>query len=308
MPRSNTLIPFLCIPRPQTNLFRNLYTAYIMSFPFKLFLGFGGVLVGAQQGGSNEAKEDKFSPAQIRKERDESGFDPSCFHVCVCGSAGSGKSSLVNAARGIKNSKEDASAAPTGTTETTRERASYANPRRPKQFLYDTPGHGTQAVSAQRYYYDQKIYLFDLVIVMYGERLREDDVEILKACRKNGTEVILVRSKSDGHLAGYAEDNDVEIPSAGPGYVGETTQEMKETLERVGFENVDASQPEKPLVYIVCTENIRNIVNHQPTRREVIHERLLLAMLDKMEYMLVRPMKPAAKAPVVRTPVKAAKA
>jgi len=109
--------------------------------------------------------------ADCRKESGEF-FETDKPHVAICGPAGSGKSSLINALRGLRNSEGDA--ASTGSAETTTHRQKYQSHLNIKSlFLYDFPGAGTQRIPAKNYYGDQKLELFDLVLIVQGERLGE---------------------------------------------------------------------------------------------------------------------------------------
>ncbi|KAG2032638.1 interferon-inducible GTPase-domain-containing protein, partial [Suillus americanus] len=72
-------------------------------------------------------------------------YSPGFLHIAVVGSSGGGKSSFINAVRGLSNN--DPIAAPTGIVETTDAVTRYTDPRPDSQiFWYDVPGAGTQNV------------------------------------------------------------------------------------------------------------------------------------------------------------------
>lgn len=99
-------------------------------------------------------------------------FDSNSLHVAVCGPAGSGKSSLVNALRGIRNGSVDA--ATTGTTESTLTRSMYiAHASMKALTLHDIPGAGTSRIPADQYFENQKLHLFDTILILLGERFGE---------------------------------------------------------------------------------------------------------------------------------------
>lgn len=108
----------------------------------------------------------------IQIDRQREGLDPDRAYVAICGPAGSGKSSLLNALRGLVNSDQDA--ARVGTTETTTEKQEY---RAAACFdhlsLVDMPGAGTQRVPSEGYFATNKLYCYDTILIICGERFGE---------------------------------------------------------------------------------------------------------------------------------------
>lgn len=73
------------------------------------------------------------------------GYSPDFIHIAVVGSAGAGKSSFINAVRGLSNN--DPVAARTGIVETTNTVTRYSDPRPNSRITwYDVPGAGTPNV------------------------------------------------------------------------------------------------------------------------------------------------------------------
>jgi GTPase Era involved in 16S rRNA processing len=73
------------------------------------------------------------------------GYSPDLIHIAVVGSAGAGKSSFINAVRGLSNN--DPVAARTGIVETTNTVTRYSDPRPNSRITwYDVPGAGTPNV------------------------------------------------------------------------------------------------------------------------------------------------------------------
>jgi GTP-binding protein EngB required for normal cell division len=130
------------------------------------------------------------------------------FHFAVCGQAGSGKSSLINALRGMKNN--DRMSAKTGAVETTQLIGRYPDmdKRPPRAWIvwYDIPGAGTTNISDWQYFNDQGLFIFDLIILAVGDRLSTIDIWIIKNCRRFNVPCFIVRSKSDQHITNVARN------------------------------------------------------------------------------------------------------
>lgn len=109
---------------------------------------------------------------QIERERLSRNFEKDALHIGICGPAGSGKTSVVNALRGLRNN--DPRAGRAGSTESTLVQTSYrADTSLGPLYLHDCPGAGTQRIPAKDYYAEQKLYLFDQLLILHGERLGE---------------------------------------------------------------------------------------------------------------------------------------
>jgi predicted GTPase len=101
-------------------------------------------------------------------------YDPEKIHFAVCGSSGSGKSSLVNAFRGLKNSgrkNNSFEVAPTGVVETTLAITRYPDPRKEMPYnrlvWFDCPGAGTLEIPGWQYFNQQGLFIFDIIILVY---------------------------------------------------------------------------------------------------------------------------------------------
>jgi predicted GTPase len=105
----------------------------------------------------------------ILSDRQKEGLEPDRGYVAICGPSGSGKSSLVNALRGLLNSDPDA--AGVGTTEATTGKQEYQAAACFKRlFLVDFPGAGTQCMSSRRSFMTNKLYCYDAILIICGER------------------------------------------------------------------------------------------------------------------------------------------
>ncbi|KAM9114302.1 LOW QUALITY PROTEIN: interferon-inducible GTPase 5-like [Pangshura tecta] len=110
--------------------------------------------------------------------------------VAVLGEAGSGKSALVNALRGMGCEPE---AAPTGVTATTRKATAYAHPTVPGLYLWDLPGVGVTEEDVG--WLDLSRYDFFLLTV--SERYRHAQSRLARAISAAGKQFFFVRTKVD---------------------------------------------------------------------------------------------------------------
>uniref|UniRef100_A0A8C9YRF1 IRG-type G domain-containing protein n=1 Tax=Sander lucioperca TaxID=283035 RepID=A0A8C9YRF1_SANLU len=117
------------------------------------------------------------------------------LNIAVTGECGSGKSTFVNAFRGIQDGEEGA--APTGSVETTSEVTPYLHPNYPNVTLWDLPGIGTTNFPAKKYLKLVKIERFDFFIIISATRFKENDVMLAKKIQKMGKKFYFVRSKID---------------------------------------------------------------------------------------------------------------
>ncbi|KAL6796566.1 hypothetical protein J3E68DRAFT_426137 [Trichoderma sp. SZMC 28012] len=155
--------------------------------------------------------------------------DPDTANIAVAGNVNAGKSSLLNAIRNLSDDSPDW--APTGGSEVTRERQRYPDPVH-KCVWYDLPGAGTQSVTAFGYYYSQKLFAYDKVVLVHETTLTEvsltvpmlvsddrqkrvfvvnvmpaqSDIRLLQVCRHFKQHYIVVRTKSDMHIFNYTKE------------------------------------------------------------------------------------------------------
>jgi GTP-binding protein EngB required for normal cell division len=193
-------------------------------------------------------------------------YSPGFTHIAVVGSAGAGKSSFINAVRGL--SRSDPVAAPTGIVETTATVTRYADPYQDSRMVwYDVPGSGTPNVPDWQYFNDMGLYIFDCIIVLTDNRVLESDLAILHACEQfKNISAFIVRSKSDQHVNNMAcermpqgfdpcdPDMDAEMRSLflltkleeRQRFIDETSQNVQMHLERGNL------LPKK--VYVICMD------------------------------------------------------
>ncbi|KAK0194859.1 interferon-inducible GTPase-domain-containing protein [Armillaria mellea] len=203
------------------------------------------------------------------------------FHLAIAGISGTGKSSLINAFRGIWDHEEGA--AKTDFVEGTSVVTSYPDPDPAKPLIwFDVPGSGTLACSDWTYFNDQGLYIFDAIIVLFNDRFTAMDVAILKNCERYNIPTYIVRSKSDTHIediikkktrAAGAKANPAEIRNeAREEYLTRTQDSVRENLTR------SDPQIRSHKMYAVSRDTLTAIIREEPLRDDcfVLNERELL--------------------------------
>ncbi|KAK0225345.1 interferon-inducible GTPase-domain-containing protein [Armillaria fumosa] len=121
------------------------------------------------------------------------------FHLAIAGISGTGKSSLINAFRGIWDGDEQA--AQTDVVESTSIVTAYPDPNSSNPFIwFDVPGSGTLSCSDWTYFNNQGLFIFDAIIVLFNDRFTATDAAILKNAERYNIPTYIVRSKSDIHV------------------------------------------------------------------------------------------------------------
>ncbi|KAI2655227.1 interferon-inducible GTPase 5-like protein [Labeo rohita] len=120
------------------------------------------------------------------------------LNIAVTGKTGSGKSTFINAIRGLD--EDDDGAAPTGVTETTMEPTMYEHPGMPNVKFWDLPGIGSPKFNAKNYLNKVKLHTYDFFIIITSERFTENDVMLAKEIRKQKKNFYFVRSKIDNDI------------------------------------------------------------------------------------------------------------
>ncbi|KAF8805996.1 P-loop containing nucleoside triphosphate hydrolase protein [Phlegmacium glaucopus] len=218
-------------------------------------------------------------------------YDPEKVHFAICGSSGSGKSSLVNAFRGLKNKKPNA--APTGTVETTMAITRYPDPREEMPYKrlvwYDCPGAGTLRVPGWQYFNEQGLFIFDVVILVYDTRFTEIDLCIIRNCERFKIPLFIVRSKADSHIQNILDDldddendDDAEVnheEQARQFFIDTTRNNVETNLKEAGLSMHD--------IFIVSSSVIYSLVTNSRNRKKttpVIDEARLIETVLKTAY------------------------
>ncbi|XP_051949304.1 interferon-inducible GTPase 5-like [Xyrauchen texanus] len=123
------------------------------------------------------------------------------LNIGVTGESGSGKSTFVNAFRGLGDEDEDS--ANTGPVETTMEPEVYPHPKYTNVKVWDLPGIGTPNFKADEYLQKVEFQRYDFFIIITSDRFRECHTHLANEILKMKKKFYFVRSKIDSNL--YAE-------------------------------------------------------------------------------------------------------
>ena len=120
------------------------------------------------------------------------------LNIAITGTTGSGKSTFINAFRGVDNKAEGA--APTGCVENTSVSTPYPHPNYPNVTLWDLPGVGTTKFPADQYLKLVGFERFDFFIIISATRFTENDVKLTQEIKRMKKKFYFVRSKIDNDL------------------------------------------------------------------------------------------------------------
>ncbi|KAF7978473.1 hypothetical protein HWV62_45599 [Athelia sp. TMB] len=226
---------------------------------------------------------------ELNKTKKDREYVEGAYHFAVAGISGSGKSSLINALRGITNGTP--SAARTGITETTGEITRYPDPNPSSPFVwYDVPGAGTLSIPGWQYFHQQGLYIFNCIIVLFDTRFTATDIAILQNCARFKIPAYIVRSKSDQNMVNVLKDvrrtyrqdklGDAELRKrAKELYIKETQLSVEKGLKE--------AQPELPSqrVYMISQDILCHLrVTNDLGNEEIDEDELPDGMVEEDEF------------------------
>ncbi|XP_077788664.1 interferon-inducible GTPase 5-like isoform X2 [Podarcis muralis] len=144
----------------------------------------------------SDAEKMKEAAFEVKEELEE--LENTELHIAITGETGSGKSTLINALRGLK--AEDDGAAPVGVTETTLNPNVYTHSNYPKVKFWDLPGIGSPDFSPESYLNKVHFKRYDFFIIVGSERFRCNHINLAQEIQKMEKKCYFVRSKVDSDL------------------------------------------------------------------------------------------------------------
>ncbi|XP_032083784.1 interferon-inducible GTPase 5-like [Thamnophis elegans] len=131
--------------------------------------------------------------AEYQKQLNETMSLP--LNIAVTGDAGVGKSSFVNAFRGV--SDDDNEAAEVGPGKETMELKAYPHPSFPNIKIWDLPGIGTYKVKAAEYLKNVQFERYDVFIMVISDRFTESNALLAKEIQRMKKKFYYVCSRID---------------------------------------------------------------------------------------------------------------
>ncbi|XP_063056012.1 uncharacterized protein LOC134449834 [Engraulis encrasicolus] len=207
------------------------------------------------------------------------------LNIAITGNTGAGKSSFVNAIRGVRDD-EDGSAA-TGVTETTMTSVMYPHPTMPNVQIWDLPGIGSPKFKAKQYLKDVKFKTYDFFIIITSERFKENDIMLAKEIKRKKKLFYFVRSKIDNDIRSEMKKKNFDKQKV----LQRIREDCKSNLQKVG----------DPKVFLVASCDLSDydfqLLIDTLEKELPMHKRLALlqslpvcslAMIDKKKKALSR--------------------
>ncbi|KAM4541305.1 interferon-inducible GTPase 5-like isoform 1-T1 [Fundulus diaphanus] len=190
------------------------------------------------------------------------------LNIGITGKSGSGKTSFVNAFRGMKNN--DQGAALVGVNETTKTVNPYPHPKYANVILWDLPGIGTNRWKAETYVKNTGFERFDFFIIISDTHFLENDIKLAKEIQKIGKRFYFVHSKIDQTLKNE-EENDRNFNAERT--LAVTRRRCIQGLQEQGFE--------QPQVFLLSN------FEHQHHDFPKLHENFTREVFTLKKYLLL---------------------
>uniref|UniRef100_A0A8C6WDK0 Interferon gamma inducible protein 47 n=2 Tax=Nannospalax galili TaxID=1026970 RepID=A0A8C6WDK0_NANGA len=120
------------------------------------------------------------------------------LEVAVIGESGTGKSSFINALRGLSHEAQES--AKVGVVETTMDKTPYQHPKYPKVTFWDLPGTGTPNFLPDTYLERVGFANYDFFIIISSSRFSFNDAVLAEKIKDVGKKFYFVRTKVDSDL------------------------------------------------------------------------------------------------------------
>ncbi|KAH3727216.1 hypothetical protein DPMN_053145 [Dreissena polymorpha] len=133
------------------------------------------------------------------------------INIAITGQSGTGKSSLINALRGLKD--DEPGAAKTGCVETTVKPTPYIHPENDNLVLWDLPGIGTPNFPKESYLEKARFIEHDFIILVSSSRYTTNDTWLAEQIiyRFPDANLFFVRTKIDDDLRNKSKGRKVPL-------------------------------------------------------------------------------------------------
>uniref|UniRef100_A0A914QHJ7 IRG-type G domain-containing protein n=1 Tax=Panagrolaimus davidi TaxID=227884 RepID=A0A914QHJ7_9BILA len=195
------------------------------------------------------------------------------FNFGVAGHSKTGKSSLINAIRGLEDDDYERGAAEVDVTETTHEITQYGfpNPLLKDVRIYDIPGAGTLTHDANNYYQDKRICAFDTVIICIQESVCREEIDFAIQCIKYNQPIVFVRSRCDTVMDNLKKQK--RITQVDQAAVDNQIQKMSEAFKRE-IERTKIAELRKVPCFFISAYSLRDHMNGKES--DVYQEKLFI--------------------------------
>ncbi|XP_044846542.1 uncharacterized protein LOC123351333 isoform X2 [Mauremys mutica] len=125
--------------------------------------------------------------------------------IAIMGEVGAGKSSFINAIRGLED--DDDGAAMVGMVETTKEPIAYSHPKLPNVRVWDLPGIGISRFRPDTYLRLVNFAHYDFFIILVSHRFRSTHADLVREIQRMGKKFYFVYSQVDMDLCNERRKN-----------------------------------------------------------------------------------------------------
>ncbi|XP_026145835.1 interferon-inducible GTPase 5-like [Carassius auratus] len=159
------------------------------------------------------------------------------LNIGVTGESGSGKSTFVNAFRGLGDEEEGC--AKTGVVETTAEPEVYLHPKYKNVKVWDLPGIGSPNFKADEYLEQVEFKRYDFFIIIASDRFRECHTQLAKEIMRMGKTFYFVRSKIDLSIQAEKRKKNFDLKKT----LETIREDCEKGLRKIGIE--------EPVVFLI---------------------------------------------------------